>query len=1398
MSSLLKCILMLQKNMIPPQAGLPNTLNPKFAPLSESRITIHEEATSFEPGDEPRRLLLNNFDAAGGNACVLIEEYTRPARASADADADKHLPWSNHVVVASGKTEASLSGNKHKLLDWLRANADARIQDVAYTTTARRLHHQLRSSYVASTTEELITKLEADTAGSPEQGARGPRIKAPKPVVFIFTGQGSHYAGMGSELYRSSSIFRDKVDHCVRICAENAFPPFLDFITNTSLDVAHLDPSQTQLATLVLEIALADVWRSEAGVQPSMVVGHSLGEYAALHVAGVLSLVDVLYLVGHRARLLSQLCEAGSCAMLAVAAPVEQVRELLDARPGTTCDVACINSPRATVLSGLVDCVNLLKDDLKDTRTKVLPIPYAFHSVQMDPVLAEYAALANGITYSAPKTPVASTLLAQVVAGQAQFSASYLCRQMREPVSFSDTVNAVKQSLGDAVWLEIGPSQVCGPFVQATLSPAPSPGSVVSTLETGVGQWASFSKCLGRLFDNGVQIDWHRFYSAHTSRVKLLTLPTYSWDLQNFWITHTEKHNRHGGPISSKEPHATQAEISTCAQSVVETKKTSTQTEATLRAALSTPAFDSLIEGHRIRDVAICPGSAFCDAALTAAKYLLESSGQVDQVKPAMLAIRDLTLHRPLAKTQDSSTGELLTTAILESPSSGGNSVAVSFGASSSRGTNYNLGSCTVALHRPEHVQQTWDRTSYYIKSRMDSIIEAAKAGQGHRFRHGIFYSLFSGTVKYHSGFRAVEEAYVSEDFAEAAAEVILPSDPAGTHFTISPYHGESLVHLAGFVLNADPGRPRLEDTTFMMDKVSSIEQTGVLVPGRRYSTFTRVIRRAGDTATSDVYVFDGDSLVMCCSGLRFHEVSNAVLDRLLGKSSTGAVVRPSAPLGQPAQEQPRVLVESKPKLSPTNEPLRNTTPDVAEPKAAAPSHPRAAASSGVFEAILKTISKATGVDVSELTDNTAVGDLGVDSIMAIEITAAVKKQTGRDLPVAFVIEHPTVADLRREFAEPGADDEGDAEPLSSSPGSQMAEWEVVSGKAGLASQDMLDESHSQIQSLTPGSTPSPATTPAVVPTPRSETPQAAADCPEPQARITLLHGRKKSGKTPLYLIADGTGSMATYIHLPPLKSKAPVYGVDSPFLRCPERMARAETAIQEAAAHIIEAITRQQPTGPLYVGGFSGGGMMGYEVCRQLAAAGRPAAGLVLIDICCPRSSPGAGADEAGLIKVSPEAGLRMFQAVASRDAFWNTDTESPSMRHLLAVVKAVTAYRPPALAEHERPGRAAIIWAERGLVGRCRDDPELMKILVDGGFPTEAYRGFMEDMTLGGLAWGVPHKFEDKEGGLGPNGWDKYIGEALCLSVDADHIDMPLPGHVKKLHGAIEKALAYIEGSE
>lgn len=956
MSSLLKCIMMFQKSVIPPQAGLPHALNPRYPDLSKVNIEIPTVPMEFKrTGQKPRRILLNNFDAAGGNASILLEDYVAPP----DTMEEKLLPVdprTSHVIAISAKTKASFEMNSRNLIQWLEENETTKLQDLAYTTTARRIHHPIRRAFTVTSTQELRTKLEQDEAyaAQPQQ----------PPVVFVFAGQGSHYGGMGKDLYATCVPFREMADLCASICNEHGFPPFLDIITNSDANVTTKEAIQTQLALATLEISLATFWIS-CGIQPATVTGHSLGEFVALHVAGVLSLADVLYVIGHRARLLTELCESDTCGMLAISSSSTAVQELLETKPNTSCSIACINSPNATVISGLTDDVVEIQKGLK-VPSKLLSVPYGFHSLQMDPMINDFVSLAGGITFSPPKIPVASTLRGVVVDKAGVFDASYMGQQTRQPVDFVGAIKAIK--LANPVWIEIGPSAICSSFVRVTL--VPSAERVMSSLEPTTDPWMSVSRVLARAYESGVSIDWFAFHGPFAADLNLLKLPSYSWDLKDYWITYQEPTEIQ--PTSVTAP-VTPPRISSCAAYVVQ-KSTSPKLSVTLGASIESPEFKALIDGHKIRGVPIVPGSVFCEAGLATARYALEY-GRRQLQETSRLLIRDMSLKRPLTRKLAGEDAKLHTT--VEADDLSGDKFYVTWKAASKRG-HYDLGSCVVIIANADVLNADWSRISFFPSARARDLVRIVKEGHGHRLQSSILYTLFTNTVEYDPAFQCIKEAFVSSTFDEATAEVILNEDPRETQFVASPYWGESLVHLAGFLVNAKPERLGAQ-TTLMMDSFKSFEQTVDLTPGKSYSTYVRIASKDKDTTQCDVYVHDGEEMIMQCSGLRFHEVNNDMLDRLLSKPTMVSASRSEAPRasngavksheGAQKQDSSVLKVARKEQV---------VAPDIAEVGQRQVIHGQEPSRSvDVFGIILNTIAKATGTKVSDLTDDTVLMDLG-------------------------------------------------------------------------------------------------------------------------------------------------------------------------------------------------------------------------------------------------------------------------------------------------------------------------------------------------------------------------------------------------------------------------------------
>jgi monodictyphenone polyketide synthase len=342
------------------------------------------------------------------------------------------------------------------------------------------------------------------------------------------------YKSSNFELFHHSPYFRSQILHLDTIAQGQGFPSFVPVLDGSHEKDYQHSQVQTQLALVCTEIALAKYWDT-LGVRPDVVIGHSLGEYAALHIAGVLSASDVIFLVGQRAALLQQQCQAGDHKMVAVRASVTQIKETAKEK---AYEIACINGPKETVLSGPIQDMDAIIPILEAEGYKCfsLDVAFAFHSAQTDPVLDEFEALASGVVFQTPHIPVISPLLCKVVFDNKSINANYLRRATRETVNFP-TALEVAQKIGivnyETVWIEIGPHPVSVAFIKSTLSPI---NVVVPSLRRGEDNWTTLAQSLPSLHLAGVAVDWNAFHKPFEKGLRLLDLPTYSWNEKRYWI----------------------------------------------------------------------------------------------------------------------------------------------------------------------------------------------------------------------------------------------------------------------------------------------------------------------------------------------------------------------------------------------------------------------------------------------------------------------------------------------------------------------------------------------------------------------------------------------------------------------------------------------------------------------------------------------------------------------------------------------------------------------------------------------------------------------------------------------------------------------------------------------
>ena len=604
-ASLIKVLLMLQRNAIPPHVGIKGTMNRTFPKdLNERGIRIaFKETPWLAPAGGTRRAYLNNFSAAGGNTGVLLEDAPKPRIIDHDND-----PRTAFVVAVTAKSAWSLEKNIERLIEYLEKNPGISLPNLSYTSTARRSQHSYRISVAAS---DIFEAKEALISARKE--AVRPVSSNSPGVCFVFTGQGSHYPALGRQIFESSRKFKSDILEFDRISQNQGFSSFLPLVDGTITDMNSLSPITLQLGQCCIQMALARLWMSW-GVSPTAVVGHSLGEYAALNIAGVLSVSDTIFLVGRRAQLLQNCCTAGTHAMLAIATSVASVNDIL---VGENLEVACINSPREIVLSGPAEQMISYKKTLKEAGIKcvLLPTSYAFHSSQVSAILDPFKAWASSITFRSPTIPVISPLLREEVTNGQVFGADYLSRHARETVDFlgaitnSKTGKSINQNM---IWVEIGPAPVCCAFIESSLG---SETVTVPSLRKNEDPWRTTASGLSILHRKGINIDWYEVHREYELSHKVLPLPSYAFENKNYWLEYTNNWCLNKGelpvPLSQTLAPAkkTRNRYLLSTSSVQNVTKEDFGKTITLVAEsdLSEPSLNMAITGHLVNGLALCP-----------------------------------------------------------------------------------------------------------------------------------------------------------------------------------------------------------------------------------------------------------------------------------------------------------------------------------------------------------------------------------------------------------------------------------------------------------------------------------------------------------------------------------------------------------------------------------------------------------------------------------------------------------------------------------------------------------------------------------------------------------------------------------------------------------------------
>ncbi len=830
---LVKVILSMQRGVIPASLHFkePN-------PLIKWEKAPYRVLTASTPWPSDHRIAgVSSFGFGGTNAHVVVEEAPRSDGVRPVVDRPLHL------FNLSAKSEKSLRELASRYADRVEALPLEALANICFTANVGRSKFEHRLSARVAAKDELVAGLRSFATGGTNGNVRSVRaVDSPAGLAMLFTGQGSQRPGMGRELYDTQPTFRREIDRCAEILRPLLDRPLLDILyprgvgSDDSMAAVH-DTAYTQPALFVLEYALAALWRSW-GVVPDLVLGHSVGEYAAACVAGVFDLEDGLKLIAARGRLMQALPRNG--AMVSVRASEDRVAPIVVPYRDLV-SLAAINGPNDVVVSGDAKAIDAIIAQLKGegVATQRLVVSHAFHSPLMDPMLDDFGRIAATVKFRPPRLTLISNVTAQP-AGEEVTDPAYWVRHVRAAVRFADGVRAAAAE-GCSRFLEVGAQPVLCGLGQLTL--ADEKLSWLPSLHAKRDDWRQMLDSLATLDVQGVAVDWDGFDRDYP-RTKL-ALPTYPFERQRYWFPRAT-----GGRATSTGALLPLVDSVTRSPLVKET---------ILSVSLGLASHPYLAD-HKVYDQVIVPGAAYLAIMASASELMGWSSCRISDVyflAPLTLAEgagRSLQAVLSPEEVGADRPGHRFAFQIVVPPSNGDEEEAL-----------------RLASGKIEPGSTPWpskfDLTE--LQKRCSTVVTPDE----------LFEAAGSAGVTLGPRFRWVDKVWTGQ--SEALAQLSVPEEIGDlTGYRIHPVLLDSCFQIAGATLMDEPA-----SETLLPFSVKSIE---IQSPSKGNAWWCHAVR-TGDTIW-DIRLFDaGGALIAALDGF---EMRKAPVDRLFRRRMTDWLYR--------------------------------------------------------------------------------------------------------------------------------------------------------------------------------------------------------------------------------------------------------------------------------------------------------------------------------------------------------------------------------------------------------------------------------------------------------------------------------------------------------------------------
>ena len=536
MAGVIKVLLAMRHELIPANLHF-TALNPNI----DAAIDPFEIPTASRPwprNTRPRIAGVSSFGFGGTNAHVVLEEppastvsetTRRSQRTSTAADErnDRHTETS--ILVISAQSDKALQALASRYSERLRADPDA-VTDICYSAALHRDHLDCRAAVIGDNAGALETGLDAIARGDDAlKVVRGRRAPNDRRIALVFSGQGSQWWGMGRQLRQTEPVFADALAAC-----DAALKPYMRDSLLTELDrseaASYLHETEiAQPSLFAIQVALAALWKSW-GINAEAVVGHSVGEIAAAHVAGALSLPDAARLVARRGQTMQEATGLGR--MASVELEEKEASEIARDSKGLL-SLAAINGPRSCVLSGDAEALASTLQQLtqREISHELLPVNYAFHSQQMSPFEARLKRLIEGLMSSDALVPIFSTVTGLAIEG-ARLDPDYWGRNLRQPVRFAAAINSVLAS-GIDTFVEVAPHPVLSASIAQLCERRSAATTIVGSMRRRRPENQTMKMALGALYSAGVNVRWDAIFKEGGSRV---ALPLYPWQRTRHWL----------------------------------------------------------------------------------------------------------------------------------------------------------------------------------------------------------------------------------------------------------------------------------------------------------------------------------------------------------------------------------------------------------------------------------------------------------------------------------------------------------------------------------------------------------------------------------------------------------------------------------------------------------------------------------------------------------------------------------------------------------------------------------------------------------------------------------------------------------------------------------------------